>query len=93
MLRFLNKILTFFIGIIIGFLTYLLALSGCLLNIVSGLFFFLGVLALFLGEGFAVSFLMFFTGYLISPLGLPMLADYLLAKLVDFNNWLKDFNY
>ncbi len=90
MKQFFNTTLTIFISLIIGILTYFLSLAGTFFNLaISAFLFFGGILSFFIGQG---SFLMVAVGYIISPFGLPLIADFLITKLTSFNDKLKSYN-
>ena len=80
------------LSVLILFFRFVLAMSGAILGIASGLAFFIGAV-LFIApvttrwNGVIVIFIAF----LISPLGLPLLVEWLIERFDDLNWNLKQF--
>ena len=72
------------------FARFLVVISGALLSGLSVFMFILGVFTVFM-EGFRESVSRFVFGFLISPFGLPLLAECLLDKFDGVNYALRDF--
>lgn len=76
--------------IMVAVLSFLFAYATLALKIVSVLFVVIGVTYLFTNT-LANGCIMLFLAFLISPFGLPAIADWLLDKLDDLNYSLKCF--
>ena len=77
--------------ILVPVLTFLFCISQQILNFISGLFILAGIaLAIFardwLGGGISLGI-----AFLVSPVGLPAIADWLIEKLASANYALRDF--
>lgn len=80
--------LTLALTLVILFCRFFCMASSVVLALVAGLLFFLGILVLFTGEwtgflGFAV------LAWIVSPYGLPLLAEWLTDRLDDLNGLIK----
>ncbi len=74
----------------VALLTFLFCYAETLLNILSGVGVLLGALALFTGQTVNGCVLLFLA-FLISPLGIPAIAGWLVGRLAALNYALKDY--
>lgn len=74
-----------------AFCSFALAVSGAILGIVSVIVFILAVVMLFAVPNVAGGVAWMAVAFLISPYGLPRLAEWLLEKIDGVNCALKDF--
>jgi len=74
----------------VAFFTFVLAISGAVLGFVSVVVFVLSVIMLTI-PNIAGGIAWMVIAFLISPMGLPRVAEWLLEKLDDVNCVLKDF--
>lgn len=92
-MRVLLKIVLFpialVLNILLGMAKFVLFYGGALLNILSFLFFVLGVISLCTNAELTVWLPALLFGYAISPWGLPMAAARIVAMVECFNDWLK----
>jgi len=73
-----------------AFFSFVLAVSGAILGIVSVIVFILAVIMMTV-PNVAGGIAWMAVAFLISPFGLPRLAEWLVGKLDDINGALKDF--
>ena len=79
------------ITVLVAVLTFLFALSQQALNIASGLSAFVGIaLMIFLKDWFGGGVLLFLA-FLLSPVGLPAIAEWFIDRLDDLNYSLRNF--
>lgn len=74
----------------VALLTFLFCYAAAVLNIISGIGALLGAVALFSHQT-VNGCIILFLAFLLSPLGLPAIAEWLIDKLDDLNYSLKDF--
>lgn len=77
--------------LLVAVLSFLLSLSGWLFSLAASLLGILGILALVMDYGIGVGVPALVMAFLISPLGLPAVADWIIDKLDDLNYSLKSF--
>ena len=78
------------LSLLVAFCTFALAISGAVLGVVSVIVFLLALLMTFtwtVPGGIA----WMLVAFLISPMGLPRFAEWLVEKVGDVNGLLKDF--
>ncbi len=75
--------------LLVAVLSFLLSLSGWLFSLAASLLGILGILALVMDYGVAVGVPALVMAFLISPFGLPAVADWMIDKLDDLNYSLK----
>lgn len=80
------------LAIFIAFCTFLLALSATILGVISSIIGILGIFALLVGEvSLGIQILIF--AFVISPVGLPLLAAWLLGRLQALRYAIQDRIY
>ena len=77
------------LSFIVAFGRFLYTFSSILLSVLSGLFFFFAVGNLIMGEKEAAAGL-FLTGFFISPFGIPALALWMVEKLDDLKEMIRE---
>ena len=77
--------------LLVAVLGFLFSLSGWLFSIAAAVLGILGGLSLIMGYGAAVGVPALIMAFLISPFGLPAVADWIIDKLDDLNYSLKTF--
>lgn len=77
--------------LLVAVLSFLFSLSGWLFSLAASLLGILGILALVMDYGAAVGVPALVMAFLISPFGLPAVADWIIDKLDDLNYSLKSF--
>ena len=73
-----------------AFLLFLFCWAGMILNIISGIAM-LGAIILFIGGQVTGGIVFTVIAFLLSPVGIPAIAAWLINKLDDLNEALKDF--
>lgn len=81
--------LVFVLSLIVAFGRFLYTFSSILLSVLSGLFFFFAVGNLIMGEKEAALGLLLI-GFFISPFGLPALALWMVEKLDDLKEMIRE---
>lgn len=76
--------------IIVPVLTFLFCYAVTFLEIVSGIGVLIGVIMLFAGERFD-GYVILALSFLISPLGIPAIAEWLIDRLSGLNYLLRDY--
>jgi hypothetical protein len=76
--------------IITPIVTFLFCYAEAFLQIVSGIGVLIGAVLIFTGQYWGGGVILFLA-FLLSPLGLPAVAEWLIDKLGDFNYSLRDF--
>ena len=75
---------------LVAILTFVFCYAAAALNIVSGIGVIIAVCIMF-GYNFTHGCVVLFLAFLISPFGLPKIAEWLIDKLDDLNYSLKNF--
>lgn len=79
------------LSLAVAFCTFVLAISGAILGVVSVIVFILSIIMMTVPHSIWGGVAWMVIAFLISPLGLPKLAEWLLEKLDGVNCALKDF--
>ena len=81
--------ITLLLNMVLAIAKFILVLGGSLLGILSFVFLLIGVGGMITGDYQTVGIPALIFGYLLSPLGLPLIAIWVIARIELFNDWLK----
>lgn len=76
--------------IVVSILKFLFCFAVVVLNIISGIFLIIGVITLIM-DNTTNGIIIIVIAFLISPFGIPRIVDWLIDKLDDINEALKNF--
>lgn len=84
-------VLVFILTIIVSLFKFLFCYAVVVLNIISAICVIIGVVLMIMDDSIRNGAIIVFIAFLISPLGIPRIVDWLIDKLDDLNEFLKDF--